>query len=148
MRFLQGDTIGTNIIAPVDTTMALYRSDVFVNKFRFSVGHASLVKPHYYVCRTKPTVSAVHLGWDYYPGGGPQAYDDTRLWKKAVTFSRFGAVVAPAILMRFAIHRRVMLWAVQLAARAYFGLRVASLMFVYLLRHFPRALNEIQAARR
>lgn len=145
-KYLQGKRIGPNIIAPVDTTMALYRRGLFVNGFRFSIGHASLVKPYYYTCRTRPEISAVHLGWDFYPGAGEQTYDDDMLWKKSFAMCRFGAHVDPSILDRFSFGKRVFLRVTQFTARCFFGIRVVLLMLAYLVRRFPRKINEIQAS--
>ena len=45
--------IGVNHIAPVDTTLAIYRYDYFMmRKPRFLPGHGVLARPHYYCCRT------------------------------------------------------------------------------------------------
>jgi hypothetical protein len=46
---MQGPVVDDLVIAPVDTTLAIYRKDLFVmNKFKMLPGHASLVRPYYY----------------------------------------------------------------------------------------------------
>lgn len=144
-RYMRGKKIGPNIIAPVDTILAIYRRDLFITKFRFTIGHSSLVKPHYYICRTSPDWSALHVGWDYYPGAGQQQYSEKRMWKKSLAMSRVGAYTDPSIMARFPYWRRSLLLCIRSCVRAVFGLRLMVLMLVYILVHFPRRLNEIQA---
>lgn len=69
LSYKKGKMIGDNIIAPVDTTAALYRSDLFMNKnskFFMRVGHFSNMKPYYYCVRTSELFSSIHLGWKKY----------------------------------------------------------------------------------
>ena len=53
-------------LAPVDTTLAIYKKDLFVSSsFRLYPGHMSYIKPFYYVGRSEE-VHVKHLGWDNY----------------------------------------------------------------------------------
>ncbi len=148
-RFINnGPRIGENVVAPVDTTMALYRRDFFVTDFRFRIGHASLARPHYYTCRTKYATAAVHVGWDYYPGAGRLVPESEEQWKKAWVFAWMGAQVAPELRAQFRLFRRVILASIINSIRLVHGFKVTLYMAVYLIAHFPRRLNEIQARSR
>lgn len=62
---MRGPKVDELIMAPVDTTLAIYRKDLFVMN-KFIPGHATLVKPYYYVFRTPKVYQAKHLGWRKY----------------------------------------------------------------------------------
>jgi hypothetical protein len=142
--YMGGMKIGPNIIAPVDTTLAIYRRDLFVTRFRFSIGHQALIKPQYYICRTSSEWTSVHLGWDYYPGAIHQ-YSAAQYWQKALAMSRVGAYTDPAIMAKLGFWKRNLLRGIRSSVRLIFGLRVVILMALYVVTHFPRSLNEIQA---
>ena len=146
--YMAGPKIGPNIIAPVDTTMALYRNDLFIVPFKMQVGHASLVKPYYYICRTSQEFNALHLGWDYYPGAMNGEIPKERLWKKTLSFSRMGAIVDPAILAQFNLLQRIYAITILYRTRLFFGARICWLTARYVLRNFPRRLNEVQSRAR
>jgi hypothetical protein len=141
---MEGDRIGPNLIAPVDTTLAIYRRDLYITKFRFAIGHQAMIKPQYYTCRTSLEWSSLHLGWNYYPGK-EQGYSQTRNWQKALVMCRVGAYMDPSIMAQFAFWRRILLRGIRSGIRLIFGLRVVTLMALYVATHFPRKLNEIQA---
>ncbi|MBU3612840.1 glycosyltransferase [Polynucleobacter sp. MG-27-Goln-C1] len=143
--YLRGPKIGSNIVAPVDTTMALYRSDYFITKFRFQIGHASLAKPQYFTCRTGDDFKAVHVGWDYYPNNGAQSYSPIKQWNKSLAMVRAGAYVAPELMGEFRPLQRIFLLVIQFGIRSLHAFKVSALMFWYLAMHFPRRINEIQA---
>ena len=143
--YLRGPKIGSNIVAPVDTTMALYRNDYFITKFRFQIGHASLAKPQYFTCRTGDDFKAVHVGWDYYPNNGLQSYSPIKQWNKSLAMVAAGAYVAPELMGEFRPLQRIFLLSIQFGIRALHALKVSMLMFWYLLKRFPRRINEIQA---
>ena len=66
-RYMSGPVVDGLILAPVDTTLAIYRTNLFItNKFKMLPGHASLIKPYYYICRTNHIYLAEHLGWKNY----------------------------------------------------------------------------------
>ena len=144
--YLRGPKFGLNIVAPVDTTMALYRRDYFITNFRFQIGHASLAKPQYFTCRTGDDFKAVHVGWDYYPNNGVQSYSSIKQWNKSLAMVRAGAYVAPELMSEFRLLQRIFLLTIQFGIRSLHALKVSTLMFWYLLKHFPRRINEIQAS--
>ena len=66
-RYKNSYQIGSNIVAPTDTTAAMYRKDLFItNNFKMQLGHTSLIKPYYYSCRTGKKLECIHLGWTKY----------------------------------------------------------------------------------
>lgn len=144
----KGARIGGNIVAPVDTTMALYRHDFFVTDFKFRIGHGSLGRPHYYTCRTSPSVAGVHVGWDYYPGSSQFVPDIALQWQKAILFARMGAQVAPEFKAQFTFFRRSCLSVVVNFIRVFHSIKIAYFMGVYLIHRFPRNINSIQAQAR
>jgi glycosyltransferase involved in cell wall biosynthesis len=71
-------------LAPVDTTLALYRKDVFVYKaLKLRPGHMSAIRPYYHVGRSAK-VKIVHRGWEDYTTGGIGI-------DKVKAFCKFGA---------------------------------------------------------
>lgn len=143
--YLQGPSIGENIVAPVDTTMALYRHDFFITPFKFQIGHGSLAKPQYYICRASKRLEAIHVGWDYYPSNGEKSYSIKRQWEKSVVMAKLGAYIAPELMEQFNLTERVYLQTLRFSVRAFHSIKVSLLMLAYLLRHFPRSINEIQS---
>ena len=66
-RYRDGYKIGSNVIAPTDTTAAIYRKNLFIsNDFKLQLGHTSLIKPYFYSCRTGNELDCDHLGWYKY----------------------------------------------------------------------------------
>ena len=146
-RYLSGPKIGENTVALVDTTMTLYRSDLFITKqFKFQIGHASLIKPQYYTCRASREYLAYHVGWDYYPNATPFAYSKDKQWLKALALYKAGAFVAPELLGQFSATEKIILRTVQKVVRGMHGIKVAFLMLMYLCKKFPRNINEIQSS--
>lgn len=145
--YSSGYTIGENIVAPVDTTMALYRSDFFVTGFKFQIGHGSLAKPQYYTCRASKKVEAIHAGWDYYPNGD-RPYSTEKQWKKSVVMAKLGAYIAPELLNQFSVIGRLYLHTLRSSVRILHSVKVSWLIFIYLVRRFPRRINEIQSSHR
>lgn len=148
LRHMQGEKIGSNIIAPVDTTMALYRHDFFIGKFKFRIGHQSLQRPYYYICRTAPTLSCIHLGWDFYPGAGNTSYSVAQHWVKALTMCKMGTFVAPEIMQQFDPVRRTALRFLQYSVKAFHFSKVLGLNLWFAISHMPRDINEIQSRSR
>lgn len=67
-------------LAQVDTTIAIYRSDLFIhNKPFFYPGHNSYIKPHYHVGRLKKH-SCIHLGWENYDQPLAQSQIDEKIF--------------------------------------------------------------------
>lgn len=145
LKYYNGEKIGDNVIAPVDTTLALYRSDYFVGRFRFRIGHQSLSRPYYYTCRTKMDLNAEHVGWNFYPGVGAKSYSLARQWKKAFAMSKMGTYTAPEILNKFPLSHKLFLIGLRNAVRAGHVAKVSILVFLFVAKRFPRSINEIQA---
>lgn len=143
--YLKGPKIGENIVAPVDTTMALYRNDFFITPFKFQIGHGSLSKPQYYICRASNRFEAIHIGWDYYPSNGKTSYPLEKQWSKSVVMAKLGAYIAPEVMKEFNLARRIYLHLLRLMVRTIHSVKISALMFMYISKRFPRSINEIQS---
>ncbi|WP_114689307.1 hypothetical protein [Polynucleobacter necessarius] len=143
--YLKWPKVGSNIVAPVDTIMALYRSDYFITKFKFQIGHASLAKPQYFTCRTGDQYKAVHVGWDYYPNNWVKSYSPIKQWNQSLAMVRAGAYVTRELMGEFRPLQRIFLLVIQFGIRSLHAFKVRALTFWYLVMHFPRRVNEIQA---
>jgi hypothetical protein len=142
-RFLANPKIGDNTIAPVDTTLAIYRKDFFVlDEFTFCIGHASLARPHYYTCRTSSKLVAKHLGWYI---DTALKLDDAALKEKIRCFAVYGGYIDPAVLKLCDARSRWYYKIVHPLSVVYWGLRVTFYNFVYIAKRFPRRINEIQS---
>ncbi|MCT4141548.1 glycosyltransferase family 2 protein [Elizabethkingia anophelis] len=137
-------TIGNrNRIAPVDTTLAIYRTDLFVyKKFKFSIGHASLVRPYYYVCRTnRLEIEARHLGW--YNRGVTNNTKD-QLKSKIICFANFAAYIEPVVFERMPKYYLFYYKMVKPVAKLYWSTSVIMALLYYYLKNFPRNINMLQ----
>jgi hypothetical protein len=142
-RFLANPKIGDNTIAPVDTTLAIYRRDFFVlDEFAFFIGHASLARPYYYTCRTSDKLVAKHLGW--YTNSALKL-DGFALKEKIRCFAHYGGYIDPAVLKLCDASSRWYYKIVHPLSVLYWGLRVVVYNFAYLTKRFPRRVNEIQS---
>jgi glycosyltransferase involved in cell wall biosynthesis len=143
-KLLEGPSIGKNIVAPVDTTAAIYRHDYFMFGFKFRIGHARLSKPHYYTCRTSSDLTCIHKGWDFYPGSTNEIKDGSLLRSKALAMSKMGAYVAPEILSKLSIFHQIFYKSLRTLVRCFHGAKVIIMLFTYLIVSFPKKLNPIQ----
>lgn len=135
-------TIGSNRIAPVDTTLAIYRKDFFVyNKFKFSVGHATLARPYYYTCRATREMECRHLGW--YNRGITNNTEEL-LPEKIKCFAKYAAYIEPAVLKRADFSVRLYFKIVKPFAKIRWGLNVSLQLFIYYVKNFPRNINKLQ----
>jgi glycosyltransferase involved in cell wall biosynthesis len=142
--FMAGPRIGDTVIAGVDTTMALYRRDLFVmTEPEFFPGHQSLHRPHYYCCRTRYELQAKHLSWRGYTD---RASSD--VVAKLVCMALLGTEVGAAQRVIAPLETRLFYAVVRPMARLFWGLQVALRQGLYLARRFPRRTNEVQHARR
>lgn len=142
--FMAGPRIGDNVIAGVDTTMALYRRDIFVTgEPKFLPGHQSLHRPHYYCCRTGSDLLAKHLSWRGY---GQRASSD--VVAKMVCMALLGTDVGAAQRSVAPWKTRLFYATVRPIARIFWGLQVALRQGLYLAKRFPRRINEVQHRRR
>jgi len=144
MFFMQGPRIGELVIAPVDTTLALYRKSLFVSSSPWFIPtHQGLYRPYYYCCRTPQNFQAKHLSWRFY---GIRSEAD--VVAKLRCFGILGATVVPAVYDLAPWHAKFFYSTVRPIARFFWGLVVVVLQASYLLRSFPRRVNALQASRR
>ena len=139
-----GPPLGELVVASVYTTLALYRSDLFVTERPwFLPGHQSLYRPYYYCCRTAPEFRAKHLSWRRYES---QAVADmhSKLW----CFTLCGAALDPVFLGRVGAWRRWTYKLLRPVARTLWGLIGVALHMRYFVLSLPRDFNRIQSARR
>lgn len=142
--FMSGPRLGELIVAGVDTTMALYRQSLFVTRRpRFLPGHQSLHRPHFYCCRTPATFRAKHLSWRGYA-----SRSEADIAAKLVCMALVGAEVTPVQRASGPLWARAFYAVFRPMAKLGWGLIVAALQAVYLLRRFPRGVNELQHSRR
>jgi glycosyltransferase involved in cell wall biosynthesis len=142
--FMQGPRIGEMIIAPVDTTLALYRKAMFVSsRPLFIPTHQGLYRPYYYCCRTLQSFQAKHLSWRFY-----DKRSETDVIAKMRCFGFVGANANPAVYDEAPLHAQVFYTLVRPFARFFWGMVVVLLQVNYLARSFPRRLNRLQASRR
>jgi hypothetical protein len=146
INFRKNPRIGDHYIAPVDTTLAIYRKDVFFQStFEMKIGHASRVRPYYYVCRTNENFEAQHLGW----------YSEHRielsssaLEEKIRCFARYGGYVEPITLAQVRLRLRIYYHIIGKLAKLYWGMGVVFDAAAYCMVNFPRKLNRLQDALR
>lgn len=142
--FMQGPRIGEMVIAPVDTTLALYRKSLFVTSNPlFIPTHQGLYRPYYYCCRTPQDFQAKHLSWRFY-----SRRNETDVVAKMFCFGLVGATVVPAVYGVAPLRAQVFYSLVRPFSRAFWGVVVVLLQASYLVRSFPRRVNRIQASRR
>jgi len=140
--YYQNLKIGDNYIAPVDTTLALYRTDYFVmNIPRFYPGHGVLAKPHYYCCRTADSLVAKHVGWRSYSETQTQRSDDV---SKVICFTLMGAYLDEAFLEKVPLFYRLFFKFFRPISRALWAVLVLSLQLIWFVRNSPTRLNECQ----
>ncbi|MGY3802550.1 glycosyltransferase family 2 protein [Pigmentibacter ruber] len=91
-----------NYLAPgifashVDTTIAIYRNDLFIyGNMKFYPGHGSYIKPYYHVGRTTD-FECIHLGWELYKN--PKELSKTYINKKVLCFTVCAAYLDRKIL--------------------------------------------------
>lgn len=142
--FMGGPRIGDLIIAPVDTTLAIYRKSLFVtNKPLFIPTHQGLYRPYYYCCRTSNALMAKHLSWRFYDN---RSQDD--IVRKIICFAIVGATVVPAFYNKAPLWAQMFYKAVRPLARLLWLSVACSLQLSNLIKHFPHKLNTIQFSRR
>lgn len=143
LGYSSGQRIGNLIIAPVDTTLAIYRKTTFVmDQFRFLPGHKSLIRPYLFSMRTTPDFSAVHLGWQDYGSLTKPVSEKIRC------FARFGGHVDQVTLSMASPYDRIYYRIAAPVWRAFWSVALAYHWACYILRRFPRDLNELQAEAR
>lgn len=139
--FDKSAAIGTNTICGVDTTLAIYRNDFFMMEdFKFSIGHASVARPHYYTCRVSRKYQAKHLGWYKKQDALSRHY----LQEKILCFAKYAAYIEPEILSEALWRYRYYFKIVSSLAKIFWAARVLITVFLYYLKCFPRDMNPLQ----
>lgn len=148
MRYKKGYQIGNNIIAPTDTTAAIYRKDLFITKdFKMQLGHTSLIKPYLYSCRTGYKLECLHLGWSKYLDMMKNKNDiGIKLIRdKAWFFCKFNRTIEEPLLNKLNFLERN---TVKVLAKFFFKPKIALqfilIWLIYLIKNFPLNYNEIQ----
>jgi glycosyltransferase involved in cell wall biosynthesis len=140
MRFISGPKLNNVVIAPVDTTLAIYRHDLFVmNEFKMLPGHASLVRPYYYTCRAI-SFKCRHLGWLSYGVND----DISVLNDKVVCFTKVAAYVNPVLLPKVSYKVRLFYKIFKPLYKSFWFSIVSYFWLKYIIARFPRKINEIQ----
>ena len=146
-RYQDGNFIGDNVIAPTDTTAAIYRKDLFITgKFKMELGHTSLIKPYYYSCRTKNKLDCIHLGWRKYLKMIKKNYNNNlEIKNKAWFFCKFNRPIEEPLLKQLSFFER---FAILFLAKYYFrpliGVSFLYKWAKYIIVNFPLNYNEIQ----
>lgn len=143
LNYLNGFKFDELVMAPVDTTMAIYRSDLFVHGgYSIYPGHASLMKPYYYVFRTYEVYQAKHLGWRKYK---KRVYDyEGSLHDKIKCFTYFAAYIDPNELKKAKLYYQV-LYRFKFIFKAYWAVKLCYFWLKYIIKKFPRGFNEVQS---
>jgi glycosyltransferase involved in cell wall biosynthesis len=140
--FYNNAQIGENYIAPVDTTLALYRFDYFVTqKPRFYPGHGVLARPYFYCCRTSEKLIAKHLGWRSYLSKENSRSNDI---SKVICFTFMGAYLDEAFLRRVPYFHQKLYQYMRPLARSFWAIFVIYLQIIWFLRNVPFSLNNLQ----
>jgi len=143
LTYKTGLHIGNSIIAPVDTTLAIYRQDVFVSgAFKILPGHSSLIKPCYYTCRTQKH-QAQHLGWENYIEPTQE-----QLKEKIKCFTKYAGYIDSIVLNKTDIKTKNFYRWFRYWFKAYWSIKVIFYWILYVFTRFPRRLNELQASQR
>ncbi len=147
LRYKHSYKIGDNIVAPTDTTAAIYRKDLFItDKFKMQLGHTSLIKPYYYSCRTGLKLECIHLGWKKYLKMIKNVKKSKEeIKKKAWFFCKFNRTIEEPLLKKLDFFERYL---IILLAKFYYKPKIALkflfVWFLYLVKNFPLNYNEIQ----
>jgi glycosyltransferase involved in cell wall biosynthesis len=140
-RYMSGPVVDGLIIAPVDTTLAIYRTNLFItNKFKMLPGHASLIKPYYYICRTNHIYLAEHLGWKNYDNPVKK-----QLRNKIICFTKYAGYIDSNILKKTDIRTRVFHKLFKYFYKSFWAMLVLFYWAKYIASKFPRNLNELQS---
>lgn len=140
INYKKGTKIGTNIIAPVDTTLALYRYDFFVTRFPFFVpGHGVLGKPQYLTCRTRASFLCKHVGWRSYLKPNDSKYTTQKYW----CFTFLGGYLDTSFLRLLPFPYKILYSIARPIIRFFWGILVITLLLIWFLKNAPRSLNTI-----
>ena len=147
LRYKNSYNIGNNIVAPTDTTAAIYRKDLFItNDFKMRLGHTSLIKPYYYSCRTGNKLDCYHLGWEKYLRMIKKSEENKEsIRDKAWFFCKFNRTIEEPLLKQLNFFERNLIRAL---AKFYYkpiiAIRFLFHWLIYITKNFPLNYNEIQ----
>ena len=147
LRYKYSYNIGDNVVAPTDTTAAIYRRNLFItNDFKMQLGHTSLIKPYYYSCRTGVKLECIHLGWEKYLKIIKNVKKTKEIIRdKAWFFCKFNRTIEEPLLKKLNFFERNL---IRLLAKFYYRPKIAvKFIFywtIYVIKNFPLNYNEIQ----
>lgn len=146
LEYLNGPRVGSNCVAPVDTTLAIYRSNFFMtSKPRFYPGHGLLGRPEYLICRTDVKFCAKHIGWRSYKNSDSlKKY----MMSKLYCFALVGAYLDRPFLDQVHPFHSAIFRVIRPIARLIWAVNVALIQISWFVRNFPFKLNGIQNFRR
>ena len=146
LMYIKGENIGENIVAPVDTTAAIYRKDLFIHKFYMRVGHVSLIRPNYYCCRTNSKWSCKHLGWAKFQETFlKKSYLSKKyVRKKAWFFVKFNRSIELSLLFILNPFERFFIKFFLNITFIYYSLIFGFYWLKFVCANFPRKFNKIQ----
>lgn len=130
--YKKGPAIGDNIVAPVDTTLAIYRYDVFPFQFCMRIGHQSLMRKNYYCCRSSERFKCQHIGWEGYSkllGGDHKSVKN--LSEKMRFFGNHGIAMDPSLVRNFTLGMKIEYWSRYTLSRLFNGFVVLSILAFY-----------------
>jgi hypothetical protein len=147
LTYQKGKKIGNNVIAPTDTTAAIYRKNLFItNKFEMQIGHTNLIKPYYYSCRTSKILECDHIGWctynKFFLGKNLNLKE---LRKKAWFFCKMNRPIEMSLSCKLPLYERIILFILsRLFYRTIYSIKFNLNWVCYLIKNFPFNYNEIQ----
>ena len=146
-RYKHSYKIGDNIVAPTDTTAAIYRKNLFITReFKMQLGHTSLIKPYYYSCRTGPKLECDHLGWlKYLEIMKNNKESKNAIRDKAWFFCKFNRTIEQPLLDKLNfIERNLIKGLAKFYYKPKIAIKFLVIWFLYILKNFPLNYNEIQ----
>lgn len=148
LKYKSGYKIGDNVIAPVDSTMAIYRNDLFITKFKMQIGHMRLIRPYYYCARSSDDFKCTHLGWAKYEKASSNIQDGIQLdylKSKANFFGKFGITLPEDLYNLLPYHIRLKYKITCYCIRALHLFKLYIYWFLYIIFSGVGKLNKIQA---
>jgi glycosyltransferase involved in cell wall biosynthesis len=131
-KFKSGVLIGENVVAPVDSTLAIYRTNIFITAFKMRIGHMRLIKPYMYCARTSDLYQCEHIGWEKYLMHKENLNESNdALIRKAEFFARFGISFPVDLMSRLSLIHRFNYWLVFGLVRGFHSVKIFYLWTVY-----------------
>lgn len=146
-RYQKSYMIGNNVVAPTDTTAAIYRKDLFIfDKFEMRLGHTSLIKPYYYSCRTGQKLDCIHLGWNKYLKMMKRKLDNyNEIKSKAWFFCKYNRPIEEPLLNQLNLfEKNLIIFLSKFYYKPKIALSFLTYWVIYIIVKFPLSYNEIQ----